>query len=163
MSDIPIYDIGYNSTTNYKFTYSNIKLLKPINGVNYFNGRWTKMQSVNISEQSETGSYEQEIFNFDQNNHRLFHVHGTITRDITDNTAFYYFADDLQYNTTINTTIAVQNPTNPYNSETTVDFVLPLRQQYSKVFKLLIYPCNEKQEIIESPCNINLTIDCYCL
>lgn len=159
MSDIPIYDIGYNSTTNYNFTYSNVKLLKPINGVNYFDGKWTKMQSVNISEQSETGSYEQEIFNFDQNIYRLFHVHGTITRDITDNTAFYYFAD-LQSD---NSTIALQNPTNPYNSETTVDFVLSTLSFTSKVFKLLIYPCNEKQEIIQSPCNINLTVDCYCL
>lgn len=159
MSDIPIYDIGYNSTTNYNFTYSNVKLLKPINGVNYFDGKWTKMQSVNISEQSETGSYEQEIFNFDKNIYRLFHVHGTITRDITDNTAFYYFAD-LQSD---NSTIALQNPTNPYNSETTVDFVLSTLSFTSKVFKLLIYPCNEKQEIIQSPCNINLTVDCYCL
>lgn len=159
MSDIPIYDIGYNDTTNYNFTFGNVKLLKPINGVNYFDGRWTKMQSVNISEQSETGSYEQEIFNFDQNIYRLFHVHGTITRDITDNTAFYYFAD-LQSD---NSTIALQNPTNPYNSETTVDFVLSTLSFASKVFKLLIYPCNEKQEIIQSPCNINLTVDCYCL
>lgn len=160
MSDIPIYDIGYNDTTNYNFTYPNVKLLKPINGINYFDGRWTKMQSVNISEQSETGSYEQEIFNFDQNNFRLFHVHGTITRDITDNTAFYYFAD-LQSN---NYAIAMQNPTNPYNSETTVDFILSTpRANISNVFKLLIYPCNEKQEIIQSPCNINLTVDCYCL
>lgn len=159
MSDIPIYDIGYNSTTNYNFTYSNVKLLKPINGVNYFDGKWTKMQSVNISEQSETGSYEQEIFNFDKNIYRLFHVHGTITRDITDNTAFYYFAD-LQSD---NSTIALQNPTNPYNSKTTVDFVLSTLSFTSKVFKLLIYPCNEKQEIIQSPCNINLTVDCYCL
>lgn len=160
MSDIPIYDVRYGHITNYNFTYPNIQLPKPTNGVNYFDGRWTKMQSVNISEQSETGSYQQEIFNFDQNNYRLFHVHGTITRDITDNTAFYYFAD-LQSN---NYTIAMQNPTNPYNSETTVDFVLPTSQSnISKVFKLLIYPCNEKQEIIQSPCNINLTVDCYCL
>lgn len=157
MSDIPIYDIGYNDTTNYNFTYPNVKLPKPIDGVNYFNGRWTKMQYVNISEQSETGSYQQEIFNFDQNNFRLFHVHGTITRDITDNTAFYYFADI----TTLS--FVVQNPTNPYNSETTVDFVLSIIPSISKVFNLLIYPCNEKQEIIQSLCNINLTVDCYCL
>lgn len=159
MSDNPIYDIGYNNTTNYKFTYSNVKLPQLTNGVNYFNEKWTKMQSVNISEQSETGSYQQEIFNFDQNNYRLFHIHGTITRDITDNTAFYYFAD-LQSD---NSTIALQNPTNPYNSETTVDFVLSTLSSTSKVFNLLIYPCNEKQEIIQSPCNINLTVDCYCL
>lgn len=162
MSDIPIYDVRYGRITNYKFTYPNIQLPKPTNGVNYFDGRWTKMQSVNISEQSETGSYEQEIFNFDQNNYRLFHVHGIITRDITDNTAFYYFADT--YNPNDGSSIVVQNPTNPYNSETTVDFVLSTSQSnISKVFKLLIYPCNEKQEIIQSPCNINLTVDCYCL
>lgn len=156
MSDIPIYNINY-STTNYKFTYPNIKLLKPKDGVNYFDQTWTKMQSVNISEQNETGSYEQEIFNFDQDKCCLFHVHGTITRE-TDNTAFYYFADILS----IDSAIALQNPTNPYNSETTVDFVLSTILN-TDVFKLLIYPCNEKQEIIQSPCNINLTVDCYCL
>lgn len=159
MSDIPIYNINYDSATNYNFTYPNIKLLKPKDGVNYFNQKWTKMQSVNISEQSETGSYEQEIYNFDQYNYRLFHVHGTITRDIIDNTAFYYFADILSNDFGI----ALQNPTNPYNSETTVDFVLSTILNSSKIFKLLIYPCNEKQEIIQSPCNINLTVDCYCL
>ena len=161
MSDIPIYDIGYNSTTKYKFTYSEVKLPKPNNGVNYFNGKWTKMQSVNISEHSETGSYQQEILKLNHDSYYIFHVHGTITRDITDNTSFYYFNNTYRLNLG---TIILQNPTNPYNFETTVDFVFStFRIPSSNVYNLLIYPCDEKQEIIESPCNINLTIDCYCL
>lgn len=90
----------------------------------------------------------------------LYHITGTITRDITDNAVFYYFA-----NTWIRSDQVTIIPVKPYQSEINIDIVNITDKDTTayNYFRVWIYTCDKDFNLIPTKSSISITVDYYCM
>lgn len=155
----------YNIVTNVSdISYSNVAIIAPVNGVNYINSSWKHMDTYTYTGSTDTGSYYIDIINNSDNVHSssyiLYHITGTITRDITDNAMFYYFGNKRPIVDQI-TLIPVE----PYQSEINIDIVNITTYQTTsyQYYRLWLYTCNKDFNTLTAHNDINITVDYYCL
>lgn len=156
------YDI---STAQSTFTYPDLSLIAPSAGVNYFNNLWKHVDTYTYTGSTNTGKYNEDLINSStQSTHKslycLYHVYGTITRDITDNAAFYLFANTLPPYDQV-TLI----PVKPYQSEIPFDLVNITNKNTASYnyYRMWIQTCDKDYNYIRAKSNISITVDYYCL
>lgn len=154
--------MAYNiSTSESIFSYPNLSTLK--DGINYIHDRWIPETSVTYNKIA-TGSYEEVIIkqspSLFSNDAFVYHVKGTITRDITDNTEYYSIAN---LSSLIDNYVYI--PVDHHSNVTNVDTVFILTSTYygHSGFGIEFKTLDNKNTIISTTNEINLVVERYCL
>ena len=154
--------MAYNiSTSESIFSYPNLSTLN--DGINYMYDRWIPETSVTYNKIA-TGSYKETIIkqspSLFSNDAFVYHMKGTITRDITDNTEYYSIAN--VYSLIDN---YVYIPVDHHSNVTNVDTVFILTNAYygHSGFGIEFKTLDNKNTIISTTNEINLVVERYCL
>lgn len=154
--------MAYNiSVSDSKIIYT--PLLSIDNGISYFNGTFTPVRTQHFTFSTSTGSYHKTIQSFDQaktSNIVVYHIYGTITRDITDNTAFYQMLNKYAAN---DPTMII--PCDPYTSVNIIDFTdfavyYDVNYQYADFY---LKTLDKDYNVITASNYVDITVDYYCL
>lgn len=153
------YDI---STTQSAFTYPDLSLIAPVDGMNTFDGKFTKYYDSGYT-QNITGSHIAVIYgkSLKYTTDIMWHVYGSITKqDITDNVAFYSITNSMPYT---DETILI-----PANTDTTVnyfDFVTFNSSDTANynAYAFNIRAFNENYKELTTTYYLRLRIGYYCL
>lgn len=157
--------MAYNiKTTQSTFSYPKVNLIDPADGINYFDSNWKHVSTFNFAETLETGSTLTSII--DESTAKLartamYHITGTITRDITDNALLYVIANTYSVEH-----CSVIIPADQYQTTNNVDVIFLMFKDLShdnNYFKLFIKTIDKQNKVASIPCDVDLTIDYYCL
>ena len=150
-------------TSSSNITYSNLSLIVPVDGINTFDGKWKHVKSFDYTASTSTGSYFKDIIYkaeaYDPM-YCLYHVTGTITRDVTDDTAFYYFINALPIVDQV-TLIPVE----PHQSEIHFDIVNITDKDTGSYnyYRVRVFTCDKDFNKVVANSTINMKIDYYCM
>lgn len=154
--------MAYNiSTSESIFSYPALSATK--DGINYIHDRWIPETSVTYNKIA-TGSYSEAIIKSSpslfSNDAFVYHVKGTITRDITDNTEYYSIAN--VYSLIDN---YVYIPVDHHSNVTNVDTVFISSSTFHghSGFGIEFKTLDNKNKIISTTNEINLVVERYCL
>lgn len=163
--------MAYNiSVSDSKIIYTPLSSID--NGISYFNGTITPVRTQHFVFSTSTGSYHKTIQSFDQaktSNIVVYHIYGTsnyatrrstITRDITDNTAFYQMLNKYAVN---DPTMII--PCDPYTSVNIIDFTdfavyYDTNYQYADFY---LKTLDKDYNVITASSYVDITVDYYCL
>lgn len=133
-----------------------------IDGVNLLSGKYTPVQQFTYKQHLPEGSCDHIITkNYKQSEGIMVHIYGTITRDITDQTICYQIGNSAP-------SIAKCGiiPINPYSPVTTVDLTLFDTYNSTTYYnRLILYiaSCDNDLNKVNNPCDVDITVDYYCL
>lgn len=154
--------MAYNiNTTQSTFTYPSLSSIN--NGLSYFIDGWTK-EITAYNRKTATGSYREIVIGAstipNKGNMYMFHVYGTITRDITDNTEYYSIANILP---TLDDYTYV--PVDHSSNVTHVDTILLSTNKFGNHsgFEIEFKTLDKDKNLISTTNTINLNIDRYCI
>lgn len=152
-------NVVYDNST---FEYPAVAVPKPDNGVSYFDDKWIQCFHATISA-TATGSYSHNYGIATNNNSRIivFHVYGTVTKDLADEISFYHLAET---NAADDPTIII--PANQHNKTDYIDWTLVQTSNiaYYNFFRIHFAPCDSNYKVKEnSTYTLNLSVDCYSL
>lgn len=143
--------MAYNiNTTQSTFKYPSLSSIN--DGLSYFIDGWTK---------EVTGSYREIIIGATgKSNMYMFHVYGTITRDITDNAEYYAFSNAFPILDNY-TYIPVDHSSNV----TRVDTIMFTSHKFTNFsgFQSEFKIYDKDNNLISTTNTINLNIDRYCI
>lgn len=163
--------MAYNIDTNSSvITYTTLNNIH--SGVNYLNDDFIPVKSFHYSGSSASGIHSTAYYiAFDpikpttsstiRQNAMLIHVTGTITKyNLSDNAVMYHYIDSgpkIDHLTTF--------PANLQDTRTTFDFqyINTRTVGTSHYVWFDIRPCDSNYNIVVSPNDVDLTIDCYCI
>jgi len=154
--------MAYNiSVSDSKIIYTPLSSIN--DGVSYFNGTYIPVKQSHYTFTTSTGSYHYTIQSFDQpktSNIIIYHIYGTITRDITDNTAFYQMLNKYTVN---DPTMIV--PCDPYTNINIIDYTeintnIDVNYQYADFF---LKTLDKDYNVITASSYVDITVDYYCL
>jgi len=144
-----------------KIQYPANTLYNVTDGVNLLSGKYTPVQQFTYKNTLPVGSCDYTITKgLKKSEGIMIHIYGTITKDITDKTACYQIQ---------NSGPVVDKgeiiPVNPYSPVTTVDLTILDAQNNTAYNSLILYmvSCDNNLNKVKNPCDINVTIDYYCL
>lgn len=146
---------------NNKIQYPVNTLYSATDGVNLLSGKYTPVQQFTYKNTLPEGSCDYIIIkNYKRSEGIMVHIYGTITRDITDQTACYQIQNS---GPTIDK--GGITPVNPYSPVTTVDLTLLDTLNTSAYNTLILYivSCDNNLNKVNNPCDIDITVDYYCL
>ena len=153
-------EIQYPANTLYSVT----------DGVNLLSGNYTPVQQFTYKDTLPEGSCDYTITkNYKRSEGIMVHIYGTsnyatrrstITRDITDQTACYQIQNS---GPSIDKGGII--PVNPYSPVTTVDLTLLDTYHTSAYNTLILYitSCDNNLNKVNNPCDIDITVEYYCL
>lgn len=151
--------MAYNiKTTQSTFKYPSLSSIN--NGLSYFINGWTKEVTAH-DRRTVTGSYREVIIGATgKSNMYMFHVYGTITRDITDNAEYYTFSNAFPILDNY-TYIPVDHSSNV----TRVDTVMFTSHKFTNFsgFQSEFKIYDKDNNLISTTNTINLNIDRYCI
>lgn len=154
--------MAYNiSTSESIFSYPALSATK--DGINYIHDRWIPETSVTYNK-TATGSYVETIIkqspSLYSNDAFVYHVKGTVTRDITDNTEYYSIANPCSL---IDDYVYI--PVDHHSNVTNVDTVFISTSTYSghSGFSIEFKTLDNTNTIISTTNEINLVVTRYCL
>lgn len=151
--------MAYNiKTTQSTFKYPSLSSIN--NGLSYFIDGWTKEVTAH-DRRTVTGSYREVIIGATgKSNMYMFHVYGTITRDITDNAEYYSIANI--YPILDNYTYI---PVDHSSNVTRVDTVMFTSHKFTNFsgFQSEFKIYDKDNNLISTTNTINLNIDRYCI
>lgn len=151
-------NIVYNNNT---FEYPAVILPNPLNEINTFDDKWIQCFHATISA-TATGSYSHNYGIATNNNSRIivFHVYGTVTKDLADEISFYHLAE----------TVAADDPTiiipaNPHSKTDYIDWTLIQSSNVKNynLFRIHFAPCDSTYKVKNSTYTLDLSVDCYSL
>lgn len=146
-------------TSSNKFDYRHSTLTNVIDGFNYFSGQWTPVTHGTLVK-SATGQYYEDV-TVTQEVYQpfvLYHVYGTISKDIVDNIAFWHVAEVYNVNDPTVIIPATQSETDY------VDWIFMVQKHPRYGFKSIIQviACDKSyNEITTAKFSINFNIDIY--
>lgn len=146
---------------NNKIQYPVNTLYSATDGVNLLSGKYTPVQQFTYKNTLPEGSCDYIIIkNYKRSEGIMVHIYGTITRDITDQTACYQIQNS---GPTVDK--GSITPVNPYSPVTTVDLTLLDILNTSAYNTLILYivSCDNNLNKVNNPCDIDITVDYYCL
>lgn len=157
--------MSYNiKTAQSTFSYPKVNLIDTVDGINYFDSNWKHVSTFNFTETLETGSTLTSII--DESTAKLartvmYHITGTITRDIADNTLLYVLANTYSVEH-----CSVIIPADQYQTTNYIDIIFLMFKDLSRnnnYFNLFIKTIDKQNKVANIPCDVDLTIDQYCL
>lgn len=146
---------------NNKIQYPVNTLYSATDGVNLLSGKYTPVQQFTYKDTLPEGSCDYIITKkYKRSEGIMVHIYGTITRDITDQTACYQIQNS---GPTIDK--GGITPVNPYSPVTAVDLTLLDTNNTSAYNTLILYivSCDNNLNKVNNPCDIDITVDYYCL
>ena len=154
--------MAYNiKTTQSTFKYPSLSTIN--DGLSYFIDGWTKEVTA-YDRRTVTGSYREIIIGVttvpNKSNMYMFHVYGTITRDITDNAEYYAYSN--AYPILDNYTYI---PVDHSSNVTRVDTVMFTSHKFANFsgFQSEFKIYDKDKNLISTTNTINLNIDRYCI
>lgn len=144
--------------TSNRFNFSDVTLVTPEDGINYFNNTWTHIKTFN-KQQELTGSGSIEIITESTKKTAqwlLYHFTGTITKNLTDNISMYICTIYAGYNAT--TLI----PANTYNTDDCIDIMILTRPD-TTIMTMDITASDNNSQKVDSTFIVNINVDQYCL
>lgn len=152
----------YNiAVSDSKFSYPGLSLIKPVNGINTFDGKFTPFTNVTYTA-TITGGHSIDLYNPGNRKYTeniVWHVYGTITKqDITDNVAFYAITNSYPY---IDETILI--PANSDQAVNTFDFLTinSIDTANYNMYKFNIYAYDKDYKELSTTYYLSLQIACY--
>ena len=147
---------------NNTFEYPVVILPNPLNEINTFDDKWIQCFHTIISA-TATGSYSNSsgITTNNQSKIIVYHVYGTVIKDLADEISFYHLAET---NAADDPTIII--PANQHNKTDYIDWTLVQTSiiAYYNFFRIHFAPCDSNYKVKEnSTYALNLSVDCYSL
>lgn len=146
------------TVTSNQFNFSDVTLVTPEDGINYFDNTWTHIKTFS-KHQELTGSGSIAIVTESSKKSaqwQLYHFTGTITKDITDNISMYICTIYAGYNAT--TLI----PVSTYNTEDYIDIMILTRPK-TNIKTIDLTATDNNSQKIDSTFIVNINVDQYCL
>ena len=146
-----------------KVNYTTLDLITPSTGVTYADGTVRKYSHNTISKTTTNGKIANSGGNdFSVNTFKVivWHVYGTISKDISAGITFYHIAETFSANDP-----TILYPVNQYNSTDYIDWYFYQTSNtinYSK-FRLYVAACNSNYDIISTPLTVKLNVDTFAL
>lgn len=144
--------------TSNRFNFSDVTLVTPEDGINYFNNTWTPVKTFS-KQQELTGSGSIEIITESTRKTaqwQLYHFTGTITKDLTDNISMYICTIYAGYNAT--TLI----PANTYNTNDCIDIMI-LTRPNTNIMSMDITATDNNSQKVDLTFTVNINVEQYCL
>lgn len=150
-------------TSSSDITYSDVALIAPDDGINTFDRKWKHIKTFTYNASTSTGDYFKDIIytaDVSYPMYCLFHITGTITRDITDDAVFYYFVNSLP-----RTDQLTLIPVEPHQSEVSFDIVNITDKDTTSYnyYRVWIATCDKDFNKVVANSTINMKVDYYCL
>ena len=155
----------YNiSVSDSKIIYTPLSSIS--DGISYFNGTYKPVRHEQFTLTTSTGSYYAVIISVNKpqiihySNIVVWHLYGTITRDITDNTAFYQLLNKYSEH---DPTMII--PCDQYTNTSIIDFTdfatyYDVNYYY---FWFFLKTFDKDYNALTTSSRVDITLDYYCL